>query len=278
MNILFFFHAFFLYLLSFFIYYLSLFRKRIDLLDWAYGILVIAFLIHSFSLILRISEAGYLPTTNLFESISFFSWSIILFWIILNLRYQTIVLGIFVLPFLILLLSPSFFIEKRIQPLRPILQQNYLFGLHTIIVFLGYAGFTLSFVGSLAYLIMEKEIKSKGVTTPGGYNIFHSLPSLEILDLVNYRAIILGSIFLIGGMFTGALGLKITHGVYWLWSEPKLIWSLFTCSVYLILLFFRSFYLFPGRKVAFFSIFSFLIVIFSFFGINYIFTGFHRFL
>ncbi len=277
MNILFFFHASFLYLLSFFVYYLSLFRKRIDLLDWAYGILVTAFLIHSFSLILRMSEAGYLPTTNLFESLSFFVWSIILVWIILNLRYQTIVLGIFTLPVIILLLIPSFFADKSIQPLKPILQQNYLFALHTIIIFLGYAGFTLSFVGSLAYLIMEKEIKSKGVTTPGGYNIFHSLPSLEILDWVNYRAMILGSILLLGGIYTGALGLKITHGVYWLWTNPKLIWSLFTCLVYSLLLFSRSFYLFPARKVAVFSIFSFLVVIFSFFGINYIFTGFHRF-
>lgn len=278
MNILFFFHAFFLYLLSFFVYYLSLFRKRIDLLDWAYGILVIGFLLHSFSIILRTSEAGYLPITNLFESLSFFVWSIILVWLILNLRYQTIVLGIFVLPVVIVLLSPSFFVEKGVQPLKPILQENYLFGLHTTLVFLGYAGFALAFVGSLAYLIMEKKIKSKGVTTPRGYNIFHSLPSLEILDLLNHRAIIFGSILLAGGIFTGALGLKITHNVYWLWSEPKLIWSLVTLLVYLVLLFLRSFYLFPERKVALFSIFSFLIVIFSFFGISYLFTGFHRFL
>lgn len=278
MNILFFYHACLLYFFSFLIYLVALFRKRINLLDWGYGLLIIAFLIHTFSFILRISEAGYLPITNLFESISFFVWAIILVWIILNLRYQTIILGIFILPLIILLLSPSFFAEKNIQPLKPILQQNYLFGLHTFLVFLGYAGFTLSFMGGLAYLILEKEIKSKAVTTPTGYNIFHSLPSLEILDLVNYRAIIFGLILLAGGIFTGALGLKITHGVYWIWTEPKLIWSLFAWLVYFLLLFLRSFYLWNEKKVALLSIFGFIIVIFSFFGINYIFTGFHRFL
>lgn len=278
MNILFFFHALFLYFISFFVYYLSFFRRRIDLLDWAYGILVIAFLIHSFSIILRASEAGYLPITNFFESISFFVWAIVLVWLILNLRYRTIVLGLFVLPLVLLLLSLTLFAEKSIQPLKPILQQNYLFGLHTTIIFLGYAGFTLAFIGSLAYLIMEKEIKSKGIKTASGYHIFHSLPSLEELDLVNYRAIILGAVFLAGGIFTGALGLKITHGVYWLWREPKLIWSALTWFTYISLLFLRSFYVMRGRKVAFLSIVGFIVVIFSFFGINYIFTGFHRFL
>lgn len=278
LNILFFYHAYLIYLLSFFIYYLALFRKRINLLDWGYGLLILAFLIHSFSFILRTSEAGYLPTTNLFESVSFFVWAIVLVWIILNLRYQTIVLGIFILPVIILLLSPSFFAEKNIQPLNPLLRQNYLFGLHTTLVFLGYAGFTLSFIGGLAYLILEKEIKSKAMTTPEGYNIFHSLPSLEVLDLVNYRAIIFGTILLVGGIFTGSLGLRITHGVYWIWTEPKLIWSLFNLFIYLLLLFLRSFYVYPGKKVALFSIFCFLILIFSFFGINYIFSGFHRFL
>jgi len=278
LNILFFYHAYLVYLFSFLTYFIALFRKRINLLDWGYGLLILAFLIHSFSFILRTSEAGYLPITNLFESVSFFVWAIILVWIILNLRYQTIVLGIFVLPVVILLLSPSFFAKKDIQPLNLLLQQNYLLGLHTTLVFLGYAGFTLSFVGGLAYLILEKEIKSKAVRSPTVYNIFHSLPSLEVLDLVNYRAVIFGLILLAGGVFTGSLGLKITHGVYWIWTEPKLLWSLFTWFVYLFLLFLRSFYLLPERKITFFSIFGFLIVIFSFFGINYIFSGFHRFL
>ena len=278
LNILFFYHAYVLYLLSLAIYLTSFFKKRAGLLDWSYVLVIIGFLIHSFSLVLRATEAGRIPVVGLFESISFFTWSIILFWIALNLRYQTSVLGFFILPVVLLLILPTFFVTKEIKPTETILQRNYWLGIHTTFVFWAYAGFTLAFIGGLAYLILEEDLKLKGVSKPAGHSIFHSLPSLDTLDTVNYCALALGLTFLSGGIITGALGLKAVRGTYWLWTDPKLIWSLLCWLVYFFLLFLRAFYFWRGRKVAILSLIGFVVIIFSFFGVNFIFRTFHAFL
>ncbi|MEF9425875.1 MAG: c-type cytochrome biogenesis protein CcsB [Candidatus Mariimomonas ferrooxydans] len=102
------------------------------------------------------------PLRNLYESLVFFVWSIILFYLIMEFRYKNRSLGAFVLPVAALALA---FIDisgtqKEIQPLIPALQSNWLL-FHVLLSFLGYAAFSVSFGAAIAYLIMVTESRKE---------------------------------------------------------------------------------------------------------------------
>ncbi len=102
------------------------------------------------------------PLRNLYESLIFFVWSLILIHLIIEFKYKNRSLGAFVLPVAALALA---FIDvsgmsKEIQPLVPALQSNWLL-FHVLLSFLGYAAFSVSFGAAVAYLIMITESRNE---------------------------------------------------------------------------------------------------------------------
>jgi len=102
------------------------------------------------------------PLRNLYESLIFFVWSIVLIYLIIEFRYKTRTLGVFVMPVAALALA---FIDvsgmsKEVQPLIPALQSNWLL-FHVFLSFIGYAAFGVSFAAALAYLVMVTESRSE---------------------------------------------------------------------------------------------------------------------
>jgi cytochrome c-type biogenesis protein CcsB len=98
------------------------------------------------------------PLRNLYESLIFFVWSLILIHLMIEFKYKNRSLGAFVTPLAALALA---FIDvsgttKEIQPLIPALQSNWLL-FHVLLSFLGYAAFGVSFGSSVAYLVMVTE-------------------------------------------------------------------------------------------------------------------------
>lgn len=94
------------------------------------------------------------PFTNLYESMIFFVWCLILGYLVVEFKYKNKSFGAFVTPIAGLALA---FIEltgmsKEIQPLVPALQSNWLLA-HVIMSFIAYATFALAFSTGLMYLI-----------------------------------------------------------------------------------------------------------------------------
>ncbi len=102
------------------------------------------------------------PLRNLYESLVFFVWSLILFHIIMEFIYKNRSLGAFVTPLaaLALLFIDISGTSKEIQPLIPALQSNWLL-FHVLLSFLGYAAFGVSFGAASAYLVMVTESKTE---------------------------------------------------------------------------------------------------------------------
>lgn len=102
------------------------------------------------------------PLRNLYESLIFFVWSIILANILIEFKYKNRSLGAFVTPIaaMALLFIDISSISKEIQPLIPALQSNWLL-FHVLLSFLGYAAFGVSFGAAAAYLIMVTESKKE---------------------------------------------------------------------------------------------------------------------
>ena len=129
---------------------------------------------------------GYIPITNFHESTSFFAWSIVFIFFVLQFRYKVSILCSFVMPIVFVLMLSSSMLPQEIKPLSPVLQ-SYWLTIHTVVAFLGNAAFALACGIGTMYLVQEHYVKSKQL---GG--LFARLPSLQTLDALNYKLITLG--------------------------------------------------------------------------------------
>ncbi len=98
------------------------------------------------------------PLTNLYESLIFFVWCLILGYLVVEFKYKNRSFGAFVTPIAGLTLA---FIEmsgvsKEIEPLVPALQSNWLL-IHVLMSFISYSCFALAFSTALMYLVANSE-------------------------------------------------------------------------------------------------------------------------
>ena len=240
------------------------------------SLLIIGLLIHSGGLVVRWLEThqtgyGYVPLSNMYESLIFFSWTIVLIYLILEFKYQQKIIGVFITPFAFLAIALTSIIpgiNAKITPLMPALQSNWL-TIHVTTCFFGYAAFAVSFGVSILYLIRDRE----GSPREEGSKW---LPSTQILDEINYKSIVIGFPMLSLGIITGAAWANYAWGSYWSW-DPKETWSLITWFFYAAFLHARFTRDWRGRKAAILSIVGFVAVLCTYFGVNYILSGLHSY-
>src|SRR4030043_2160463 len=195
------------------------------------SLLTIGLVIHSIGLVQRWLEThqtgyGYVPLSNMYESLIFFSWTIVLIYLILEFKYQQKIIGVFITPFAFLAIALTSItpgIDAKITPLMPALQSNWL-TIHVTTCFFGYAAFAVSFGVSILYLIRGRKISQKETESKWR-------PSISVLDEINYKSIIIGFPMLTLGIITGAAWANYAWGSYWSW-DPKETWSLITWFIY----------------------------------------------
>lgn len=217
---------------------------------------------------------GHAPLSNLYESIVFFAWSILLVYLLFDLKYKQRAIGAFVVPIAFLCMSwAQLGLNDSIEPLVPALQSNWL-TYHVVTCFIGYAAFTVAFGVSVMYLIkIGKEEKSANAPIGGILGMF---PSAKILDDINYKAIMVGFPMLTLGIVTGAAWANYAWGTYWSW-DPKETWSLIIWFIYAAFLHARFTRGWVGRRAAWLSIFGFAATIFCYLGVNLLLSGLHSY-
>lgn len=230
----------------------------------------IGFIIHTLSIISRYIEAGHIPIVGMHQASSFFAWCIVIIFFFLEYRYRIHILGSFILPIVFLLMLSSSIFPREISPLSPVLK-SYWFGIHITLAFLGNAAFAVAFGTGVMYLLQEHYVKSKHLS-----GLFHKLPSLQVLDEINYKLITIGFPLLTLAIITGALWAQSAWGSYWRW-DPKESWSLITWFVYALILHVRVIAGWKGKKAAILSIVGFFSVLFTFFGVNLLLESLHKF-
>ena len=240
-------------------------------LKWIGKILLIGFAFHTLTFLLRYYQAGRFPITNLHESLTFFAWGLTLFLLILHYKYKGIsVLFSFATPIIVLFLLLSLSVPTGLFPMAPILKSIWL-PIHVTLAFLGDAIFALTFCLSIMYLIQEHRIKKKKIG-----KMTSLLPSLTLLDQLNYRLLTIGFPLLTLGIITGSIWAEYAWGSYWSW-DPKETWSLITWLVYAALLHQRLTVGWRGKKAAWVAIIGFALVLFTFLGVNLLLSGLHSY-
>lgn len=216
---------------------------------------------------------GHAPLSNLYESLVFAAWAIMLIYLILETRSKQRALGIFPSLFAFLAMAYASFsqsVDSKIQPLLPALKSNWLIA-HVITCFIGYAAFAVSFGISILYLV-----KSNQKDNPAAQETHSFVPGHAQLDEFNYQMIFFGFLWLSVGIITGSIWANSAWGTYWSW-DPKETWSLITWFVYAALLHARAMKGWRGTRVAWLSLIGFVCVLFTYFGVNFLLRGLHSY-
>jgi len=237
---------------------------------WANRFALAGFTSHLLSTIHRFSSSGHLPITNMHESLSFFALSIVGSYLLFERKYKATILGAFIIPIALILVISSSAFPTAIRELNPALKSNWL-GIHTIMAFVSYAMFTIAFGAAVAYLIQQYFLKKKRLGA-----LFQKLPSLNTLDDISYRCLTIGFPLLTLAIISGAIWAEKAWGTYWSW-DPKETWSLITWFIFAALLHSRLTTGWRGQRASLLTIAGFLIMLFTFIGVNLWLPGLHAY-
>src|SRR5205814_4939743 len=159
-------------------------------------LLVFAVLAHTFVIGMETMEIGQIPVIGATPAISTFVWLLALAYLFVEMTTDERAMGVFILPLLVALQAiPAF--RPGVEDRAPVLQ-GPLFGVHVSSLLFAYASFALACVIGITYVLLFKEIKAKHL----GF-FYARLPSLQVLDSMNQRAIAIGWVFLTIGLFIG---------------------------------------------------------------------------
>lgn len=251
-----------------YLYYIVFLQERV--VRWGKITLMSGCALHLIGFIFRYFEAGFTPVTNLFESLSFFSLTIVLIFLIVEGRYKLKVVGAFVAPIAFIFVFFSTFLSAEIQMIPPALQ-SYWLPIHVSMLFVGDAIFAVAFAVGIIYLLQEKQLKKKKLGP-----LMRRLPPLDTLDEINHKCLTFGFPLLTIGIITGSIWAEYAWGSYWSW-DPKETWSLITWLLYAALLHGRLTVGWRGRKAAILAIIGFGAVLFTFLGVNLLLPGLHSY-
>lgn len=266
----------FAYLLCALLYLAGVIFRRRTIMLWGTITGAATLAVQMAGIILRWRESyligyGHAPLSNLYESLVFAAWAIMLIYLIMEYRTKQRTLGVFPALFAFLAMAYASFstgVSSKIQPLLPALKSNWLIA-HVVTCFIGYAAFAVSFGISIVYIARESKKESGGDA--------HSLlPDLRQLDELNYQMVLFGFLWLSLGIITGSVWADLAWGAYWSW-DPKETWSLITWLIYAALLHARTIKGWRGSRVAWLSIIGFGCVLFTYFGVNFLLGGLHSY-
>lgn len=258
-------------------------------------------------LVLRWVNSGHFPLSNLYESLVFLAWCLLILHIYLETSMKTLFLGVLTSPAILCLIAFTDFSLpaelRRSTALVPALQSNWLI-MHVTVMIASYAALLLGCLIAIAYLIFSKTLPqtffAKNLNFGAGPSSFletsesfvqrtenfdrSSLMTkqknpdkiLKFLDNLSYRTIGIGFCFLTLGILSGAVWANETWGNYWSW-DPKETWAFITWLTFATYLHSRLIGGWTGAKPAWIASFGFLIIWVCYLGVNLLGQGLHSY-
>src|SRR5258705_3577310 len=242
----------------------------------ATALLGAAVLAHTFLIGMQTMEVGYAPLVGTTAAISAFVWLLGLAYLYVELTTDERAMGVFVSTLLAALaILPALNPEVDV---RPELLRSPLFTVHVLSVLFAYASFALASVLGITYVLLFKEIKAKHL----GF-FYTRLPSLQVLDVMNSRAITVGWIFLTLGVIVGGIWAAKVQGSTdpraqaMSVTDPKILVALVSWGIYSFALVARKAIGWSGRRAACRSGVAFMVVLLNFLLVGYFLKTSHNF-
>lgn len=228
-----------------------------SLLKIAFGLSSLGLIAHLFLLINRVSFTGRLPLVNSYE----FLLSFVLITTLIYIVYEIVcdnknAGGVLMLINSVLILIIVIAMPEQIgrtAPLMPALKSPWL-TVHVITAAAAYSAFTLA--AGIAIIQLKQAVKAG--------------------DIYIYKITAVGFALLSLSIVLGAVWAEQVWGSYWTW-DPKETWALVTWIIYAIYLHLHRRKDWRGNKARILIIVGFILVLFTFFGVNYLLPGFHSY-
>lgn len=231
------------------------------------GGILLFWLLHTTDMGMRWYLSGYAPWSNSYETMVSLAWASVLGGMLLGRRDLTAIALSTLFGGIALFVSGLSWMDPHISPLVPELKSPWL-TFHVAVLILSYGFLGISCMIGMTNLCLNIRTNSREVST---------YQRIRRLSIISEMSMIAGLIFLYIGIFLGAIWANESWGRYWSW-DPKETWALITAIVYTAVLHYRWFW----RKkndwtFNLFSQISFLAVLMTFLGVNYLLSGMHSY-
>jgi len=240
---------------------LLLAAKRLPALFWPAMIVCISgWLVHVWGLVARCIIAGRPPVTNMYESVVWASFGVVLCGFIFQLVYRGRIYLLSALPagflcLLVLSLIPSA-MPGEINPLVPVLRDNFWLVIHVLTITSSYAVFMLAW--ALGHVVLWGYVK----------NPVEMQANRELHQWL-YRVIQLGVLLLAAGTILGGVWANYSWGRFWGW-DPKETWALIALLCYIFVLHGRMAGMWSHFGMAVASVICFCAVLMTWYGVNFV--------
>ncbi|MDP6794533.1 MAG: cytochrome c biogenesis protein CcsA [Verrucomicrobiota bacterium] len=251
------------------LYSTFLWRRGFQRDNWIhYGLLTIAFALHTVAMAKRGFSLNQCPVNNLYEASAFVLWTIAAGSLALGLLPKLRFLGVFTSPLLfgvgLFALWPG--LDTKYVDNQPNFSSDW-FNLHVPIILLGYGAFGLSATAGSMFLTQERNLKFHRARA-----LFALLPPIQRLEKIITTTLAIGLTLLTVGVGIGAA--FVESGTVF-WSDSKTIWSFLVWAMYGGLLVLHFQFDQRGRRYAWWAIVAFGFVILTFWGTNLL-SGIHN--
>jgi ABC-type transport system involved in cytochrome c biogenesis permease subunit len=217
---------------------------------------------------MRIWISGRAPVSNMYESVIYVGLGVALLGMILELVYRKrfILAAASAVAAVTLILADNCpaILDPSLQPLQPILRNNFWLVTHVMSITLSYAAFALALgIGNLTlgYFIIAPKNES----------------AIESLSRFTYRSLQVGVVLLAAGTFLGGVWAASAWGRFWGW-DPKEVWALISLLGYVAVLHARYAGWVKHFGLAVLSVACFMLVIVAWYGVNFLMgTGLHSY-
>ena len=214
-------------------------------------------------------ELRRIPIATSFESLSALALALGIAYLVQERRSETPYTGLVFIPLVFLCQTVSSAFANPAVEVSPLLQSP-LFGLHIATALLGYAAFAVSAIFGVLYVLLYHSLKGDRFGI-----VYERLPPLEVLGGMNLRAAGFGLVCLTLAILVGALW--SVQVVPRFWTDPKVWLSLMAWAVYAACFVFRWARGWRGTRIAYFTIFGWLLIVFTMLAANRLFRSFHDF-
>jgi HemX protein len=224
-----------------------------------YVLMFIGGILNTAAMVKRGFSINQCPVNNIFEAMMFVSWTIVAAYVAIGLFQRLRFLGAFAAPFLLAIGVFALMPGLDVRAAKPAFEHGWV-SLHAALILLAYGAFGLSSIAAVMYLTQEHDLKFHKLRA-----VVSRMPSIERLERVTNRALLVGFFFLTVGLLLVPMIVRETPGLE-VKGDPKVVWSIFVWALYLGLLGWRWRFSAGGRAIAWGAIGSFCFVMLTFWG------------
>jgi ABC-type uncharacterized transport system permease subunit len=211
---------------------------------------VLGLVFHFVSVVETAVLEGYMDLLTIRHAESDLALLLMVLFVFLYLRFRSAAAGLFIFPVAFLLTFGSALNVQRPEFSSPMMRSGWIV-IHVCMLLIGYAALFLSFLSSLLYLVQSHSLKSKQPS-----RLISRLPALQALDELGYKSLLVGFPFMTVGLIIGSIIAHEKYGARY-FADPKVVLSLLTWGVYMLLIYTRWSSGWRGRKAAYLATFAF---------------------